>query len=126
MAKDIFRIAVIGAGETGTPLLTQLLDASFVEILGVADLDAEAPGMRLARERGVATTTDFMDLARFGEAVDVLIDVTGVPKVREALRQHMQDSGNTHTLIVHEMLVQLMLSLLSGRLVQVKHEVEEY
>lgn len=126
MAKDIFRIAVIGAGETGTPLLTQLLDAPFVEILGVADLDAEAPGIRLARERGVATTTDFMDLARFGEAVDVLIDVTGVPKVREALRQHMQDSGNHHTLIVHEMLVQLMLSLLSGRLVQLKHEVEEY
>ncbi|AWJ89401.1 oxidoreductase [Azospirillum baldaniorum] len=126
MAKDIFRIAVIGAGETGTPLLTQLLDAPFVEILGVADLDAEAPGMRLARARGVATTTDFMDLARLGEAVDVLIDVTGVPKVREALRQHMQDSGNTHTLIVHEMVVQLMLSLLSGRLVQLKHEVEEY
>ncbi|AIB11211.1 oxidoreductase [Azospirillum argentinense] len=126
MAKDIFRIAVIGAGETGTPLLTQLLDAPFVEILGVADLDAEAPGMRLARARGVATTTDFMDLARLGSAVDVLIDVTGVPKVREALRQHMQDSGNTHTLIVHEMVVQLMLSLLSGRLVQLKHEVEEY
>ena len=126
MAKDIFRIAVIGAGETGTPLLTQLLDAPFVEILGVADLDAEAPGMRLAHARGVATTTDFMDLARLGEAVDVLIDVTGVPKVREALRQHMQDSGNTHTLIVHEMVVQLMLSLLSGRLVQLKHEVEEY
>ncbi|KAA0688592.1 oxidoreductase [Azospirillum brasilense] len=126
MAKDIFRIAVIGAGETGTPLLTRLLDAPFVEILGVADLDAEAPGIRLARERGVATTTDFMDLARFGEAVDVLIDVTGVPAVREALRQHMQDSGNHHTLIVHEMLVQLMLSLLSGRLVQLKHEVEEY
>lgn len=126
MAKDIFRIAVIGAGETGTPLLTQLLDAPFVEILGVADLDAEAPGMRLARARGVTTTTDFMDLARLGEAVDVLIDVTGVPKVREALRQHMQDSGNSHTLIVHEMVVQLMLSLLSGRLVQLKHEVEEY
>lgn len=126
MAKDIFRIAVIGAGETGTPLLTQLLDAPFVEILGVADLDAEAPGMRLARARGVTTTTDFMNLARLGEAVDVLIDVTGVPKVREALRQHMQDSGNHHTLIVHEMLVQLMLSLLSGRLVRLKHEVEEY
>ncbi|TWA64407.1 hypothetical protein FBZ82_11097 [Azospirillum brasilense] len=126
MAKDIFRIAVIGAGETGTPLLTRLLDAPFVEILGVADLDAEAPGMRLARDRGVATTTDFMDLARLGAAVDVLIDVTGVPAVREALRHHMQDSGNTHTLIVHEMVVQFMLSLLSGRLVQLKHEVEEY
>lgn len=126
MAKDIFRIAVIGAGETGTPLLDKLLDASFVELLGVADLDNEAPGMRLARSRGVATTTDFMDFARLGEAVDVLIDVTGVASVREALRQHMQDSGNHHTLIVHETVVQLMLSLLSGRLVRLKHGVEDY
>ena len=126
MAKDIFRVVGIGAGETGTPLLQQLLDAPFVEILGVADLDAEAPGMRLARARGVTTTTDFMELARLGEEVDVLIDVTGVAKVREALRQHMQDSGNHHTLIVHEMVVQLMLSLLTGRLVQLKHDVQDY
>mgnify|MGYP001291937343 CR=1 FL=1 len=126
MAKDTFRIAVIGAGETGTPLLEKLMDAPFVNLLGVADLDADAPGMRLARARGVTTTTDFMDLARLGETVDVLIDVTGVAKVREALRQHMQDSGNHHTLIVHEMVVQLMLSLLSGRLVNLKHDVQDY
>lgn len=126
MAKNIFRIAVIGAGETGTPLLEKLLDAPFVEVLGVADLDADAPGMRLARSRKVATTTDCMDLARLGEAVDVLIDVTGVAAVRETLRQHMQDSGNHHTLIVQETVVQLMLSLLSGRLVRLKHGVEDY
>ena len=126
MAKDTFRIAVIGAGETGTPLLEKLMDAPFVNLLGVADLDADAPGMRLARSRGVTTTTDFMDLARLGETVDVLIDVTGVAAVREALRQYMQDSGNHHTLIVHEMVVQLMLSLLTGRLVQLKHDVQDY
>ena len=126
MPNKTFRIAVIGAGETGTPLLQKLLDAPFVELLGVADLDAEAPGMRLARAKGVTTTTDFMELARLGETVDVLIDVTGVPKVREALRQHMQDSGNHHTLIVHEVVVQLILSLLSGKLVNLKHEALEY
>jgi len=126
MPKDTFRIAVIGAGETGTPLLQKLLDAPFVELLGVADLDAEAPGMRLARAKGVATTTDFMELARLGEAVDVLIDVTGVPKVREALRHHMQETDNHHTLIVHEVVVQLLLSLLTGQLVRLKHDDLEY
>ncbi len=126
MSNHTFRIAVIGAGETGTPLLQKLLDAPFVELLGVADLDVEAPGMRLARDKGVTTTTDFMELARLGEAVDVLIDVTGVPKVREALRQHMQDSGNHHTLIVHEVVVQLLLSLLAGKLVSLKHGALEY
>lgn len=126
MSNHTFRIAVIGAGETGTPLLQKLLDAPFVKLLGVADLDVEAPGMRLARDKGVTTTTDFMELARLGEAVDVLIDVTGVPKVREALRQHMQDSGNHHTLIVHEVVVQLLLSLLAGKLVSLKHGALDY
>ncbi|CAO3419357.1 oxidoreductase [Azospirillum doebereinerae] len=126
MPNDLFRVAVIGAGETGTPLLRTLLDAPFVELLGVADLDAEAPGARLARERGVATTTDFMELARLGDRLDILIDVTGVPAVREALRREMLESGNHHTLIVHEMVVQLMLSLLSGKLVRLKHGAQDY
>lgn len=126
MPTDLFRVAVIGAGETGTPLLRKLLDAPFVELLGVADLDADAPGARLVRERGVATTTDFMDLARLGETVDVLIDVTGVPSVREALRREMQETGNHHTLIVHEVVVQLMLSLLTGSLVRLKHGAQDY
>ena len=42
-----FRIVVIGAGETGTPLLQQLLNAPFVQVLGVADLNcagAQTPG----------------------------------------------------------------------------------
>jgi len=126
MPNSTFCVAMIGAGETGTPLLQQLLDAPFVQVLGVADLDAEAPGMRLARAHGVSTTTDFMDLARLGEDLDILIDVTGVAKVREALRQHMQDSDNHHTIIMHEVIVQLMLSLSKGELVRLKHGVTEY
>ncbi|PWC39695.1 oxidoreductase [Azospirillum sp. TSO35-2] len=126
MPNDLFRVAVVGAGETGTPLLRKLLAAPFVELLGVADLDDDAPGMRLARHRDIMTTTDFMTLAALGEKLDVLIDVTGVPAVREALRRAMQDSGNHHTVIVHEMVVQLMLSLLNGELVRLKHETQDY
>ena len=126
MPNDLFRVAVIGAGETGTPLLRKLLAAPFVELLGVADLDPEAPGMRLANHRGVKTTTDFHELAELGERLDVLIDVTGVSAVRESLRKAMQDTGNHHTVIVHEMVVQLMLSLLNGELVRLKHDTQDY
>lgn len=126
MPNDLFRVAVVGAGETGTPLLRKLLDAPFVELLGVADLDPEAPGMRLANHCGVKTTTDFHELAGLGERLDVLIDVTGVPAVRESLRRAMMETGNHHTVIVHEMVVQLMLSLLNGELVQLKHDTQDY
>ncbi|MBA3998740.1 MAG: oxidoreductase [Candidatus Accumulibacter sp.] len=120
------RIVLIGAGETGTPLLRQLLSAPFVQMVGVADLDNEMPGMQLARENGVATTNDFMTLVGLGEAVDIIIDVTGVAKVRDALRRAMQDSGNHHTIIMHELIAVLLMSLSQGRLVSMKHKAVDY
>jgi predicted homoserine dehydrogenase-like protein len=121
-----FRIAVVGAGETGTPLLKQLLTAPFVTVLGVADLDLSMPGIALAREHGVKVTDNFMELLSQENNVDIVIDVTGAPKVREALRKHMVDSGNDHTLIMHERIALLMLSLSAGKLVNGKHGNQEY
>lgn len=120
------RIGVIGAGETGTPLLQQLLDASFVEVVGVADLNQEMPGIKLAREHGIMTTTDFMEIARLGNNVDILIDVTGVAKVREQLRDYFQQSDNRHTIIMHELIAVLMMSLSRNELVSSKHNQRDY
>ncbi|MCG3202506.1 MAG: hypothetical protein NFCOHLIN_02389 [Gammaproteobacteria bacterium] len=121
-----FRIAVIGAGETGTPLLKQLIAAPFVELAGVADLNLDLPGVRLARENGIAVTSDFMKLADEGEKIDIIIDVTGSGAVREALRQHMMKSGNRHTLIMHERIALLMMSLSLGKAVDARHGEQGY
>lgn len=120
------RIILIGAGETGTPLLQQLLAAPFVEVIGVADLNDQMPGILLAREHGVQTTNDFMSLVRLGDAVDIIIDVTGVAKVREELREYMQESGNHHTIIMHELIAVLLMSLSQGKLVSMKHNSVDY
>ncbi len=120
------RIGVIGAGETGTPLLQQLLDSSFVDVVGVADLNQEMPGIKLAREHGIVTTTDFMEIARLGDGVDILIDVTGVTKVREQLRDYFQQSGNHHTIIMHELIAVLMMSLSQNVLISSKHDQRDY
>lgn len=121
-----FRTVVIGAGETGTPLLKQLLTAPYVQVLGVADLDLSLPGIALAKEHGVNTTDDFMSLVCKGTEVDIIIDVTGAPKVRETLRKYMMDTGNDHTLIMHERIALLMMSLSAGQLVTGKHDKLEY
>lgn len=119
-----FRIVVIGAGETGTPLLDQLLKAPFVNVLGVADLDMSQPGIALARQHGVHVTSNFMELVN--HTVDIIIDVTGAPHVREVLRSNMVDTGNTHTLIMHESIALLMMSLSAGRLLGGKHGDMDY
>ena len=121
-----FRIVVIGAGETGTPLLQQLLNAPFVELVGVADLNLELPGIALARQHQIPVTNNFMELVSQGTAVDIIIDVTGAAKVREQLRQYMVDSRNTHTVILHVRIAVLMMSLSAGSLVDGKHGVQEY
>lgn len=121
-----FRIVVIGAGETGTPLLKQLLNTSFVELLGVADLNLDLPGIALAQEHHIPVTNNFMDLVGQGSHVDIIIDVTGAVKVREQLRQYMVESNNTHTVIMHERIALLMMSLSAGKLVDGKHGVQEY
>jgi predicted homoserine dehydrogenase-like protein len=120
------RIGLIGAGETGTPLLTQLLDADFIEVVGVADLCNDMPGMRVAQARGIKTTNDFMDIAKLGNNCDILIDVTGVQAVREKLRSYFQESGNHHTILMHEMIAILMMSLSQNKLVSMKHNQTDY
>jgi predicted homoserine dehydrogenase-like protein len=126
MHMEKIRIVVIGAGETGTPLLRQLLAAAFVEVVGVADLDDKMPGIQLARQHGIQTTNDFMTLARLGAGVDIIIDVTGVAKVRDQLRSYMQESGNHHTIIMHELIAVLLMSLSQGKLVSMKHNTVHY
>lgn len=120
------RIGLVGAGETGTPLLTQLIAADFVKVVMVADLDDNMPGMRLARQHGIPTTRDFMDIARMGSEVDIVIDVTGVARVRDDLRGHFQGTGNHHTIIMHELIAVLLMSLSKGSLVSMKHQRVDY
>lgn len=120
------RVGIIGAGETGTPLIRQLLDASFVEVVGVADLNNDMPGMALARSRDVKTTNDFMDIAMLGLKVDIIIDVTGVQAVREKLREYLQATANGHTIIMHEMIAVLLMSLSQNKLVTTKHNQVDY
>lgn len=121
-----FRIVVIGAGETGTPLLQQLFNAPFVQVLGVADLNLNLPGIALARAHQVPVTDNFMELVGRGALVDIIIDVTGAAPVREQLRQYMVDSGNTHTVIMHEQIALLMMSLSAGQMVDSKHGQQAY
>ena len=82
--------------------------------------------MLLARARGVTTTTDFMEIARLGSALDVIIDVSGNQRVREDLRQYFQKNGNHHTVLMHETIAILLMSLVQGRLVRSKHGWIEY
>ena len=74
------RIILIGAGKGGRALVELFHKDPTVEIAGVADKDAGAPGLALARELGLRVSTDYREFLT-GEEDGLIIDVTGNPDV---------------------------------------------
>ena len=81
------RVIIVGAGKGGAALLELFTHNPDVEIVGVADINPEAPGLCLARRLGVRTATDAQALIAEDRA-DLVVDVTGDPAVRSLLLQH--------------------------------------
>jgi two-component system, NtrC family, sensor kinase len=73
-------IAIVGGGSRGVRLMEVLSRHHFQEvqprIVAVVDIDTQAPGYLLARQKGIYTTTDYSDLyAR--KDLDLIIELTG-------------------------------------------------
>lgn len=80
----VTNVAIIGAGEGGSALLSILATDPLVRIIGIAEVNPKAPGLRLAKRYGIPVSRNFRDLVS-SEEVDLVIDVTGNPEVEEAL-----------------------------------------
>jgi two-component system sensor histidine kinase DegS len=80
------RVAIIGAGAGGSALLSILARDPLVRIVGVAEINPKAPGLRLARRYDIPIVRDYKDLLG-SEEVDLIIDVTGNWEVEEALAE---------------------------------------
>jgi predicted homoserine dehydrogenase-like protein len=120
MNSGRFSIAIIGAGNAGIEMMQKMIEVDFVDLVAVVDKNEEAPGIKLAQEKGIPTTNDFMSLFKDDNELDIIIDVTGIKAVRDELRSFMQESNNKHTVIMHERISALLVSLFKGKLVDMK------
>jgi two-component system NtrC family sensor kinase len=80
-------VAFVGGGRDCVHLLKCLHEGRLplpIKVLGIADTDDSAPGMVLARELGIQTTTRHVDLFSL-EGLDIIIDLTGSSEVAESL-----------------------------------------
>ena len=114
MVASKVRVGIVGGGRTGTPLLQDFLDRPFIEVVGVADVDAESPGAKLARDNGVEFTTDALQLAARGDDVDLLIEVSGDASLKPKIKEAYVQQGNKHTIIAHDLVARLIISLVEG------------
>ncbi len=109
--SDKINIALIGAGRTGTPLLKEMLKYSYLNIIGVADLDATAEGMKIAAENGISTTTVPVDLINKGDAIDILVEVSGDLSLKKVIKDYLQKTDNKKTIIMHDLIARLFISM---------------
>jgi two-component system, NtrC family, sensor kinase len=78
--NEVMSIAVIGGGRRCAAFLEMLDTKRFphlkAQIVAVADLNEDAVGMRLAREKGILTTRDCNDFFKI-KNLDLVIELTG-------------------------------------------------
>ncbi|HEX9093582.1 MAG TPA: hypothetical protein VF902_06315 [Coriobacteriia bacterium] len=114
MSQEKVRIAVVGGGRTGAPLVEEFLGIPYTELVGVADVNPDSPGAVMAKENGVFFTTDAMLFASKGDEIDLLIEVSGDPSVKRRLKDAFIQEGNRHTIIMHDLIARLVISLVSN------------
>lgn len=124
---DIVRIAFVGGGRTCMPLLEDFLKRPYIEVIGVADVDPESPGAKFAVDNGIFFTEHADVLAAKASEIDVIIEVSGDPAVKPALRDAFMAQGNRHTIILQDVVARLFISLVqnSQELVESFHPGDE-
>ncbi len=112
--KKEVRVAIVGLGRVGSVFLKKLSERekTGLKIVGCAEKRADAPGVEVAKSRGIPVYTDTKEIVAMGEDVDVIFDLTGNPETRKNLRGELARSGNQHTVIAPEVIAYLIWDLM--------------
>ncbi|MFO0731492.1 MAG: histidine kinase, partial [Nitrospiraceae bacterium] len=78
------KVAIIGAGRGGTALMEIFATDPLVRIVGVAEINPNAPGLGLAKRLKIPVTRNYRRLLSL-ERIDLVIDVSGNAEIGEYL-----------------------------------------
>ena len=83
-------IAIIGGGKVCKEILKIIFGEDFSDqrpkIIGVADIDDQAEGLRYARDMGIFTTSDYQQFYAF-KNLDLIIELTKDDRLREKIKK---------------------------------------
>lgn len=104
-------VAIIGAGRGGTALMEIFANDPLVQIVGIAEVNTEAPGVALAKQLQIPVTRDYRKLLAM-ERVDLVIDVSGDAEVW----QFLQDFHRMGVTIIGGASAKFMWELIGARI----------
>jgi PAS domain S-box-containing protein len=104
------RILIVGGGKGGCALLETFKDDPLLEIVGIIDINNQAPGIKLAQAINIETSTHYDDF--LDQDLDVVINVTGQKEVMEDLKCKLQ---GRETVLIDGASAKFLWSLLEER-----------
>ncbi len=88
--KPKYNLAIVGAGRQGMSILAALVprrqEDESLRVIGVADLNPEAPGILYAYRHNLFVTVNFTDLLQLPD-LDIVVNATGRPEVSRQLNE---------------------------------------
>jgi PAS domain S-box-containing protein len=88
LSEIFFKAGIVGGGKICYSILKILENIPFsklkMEIAGVIDIDPDAPGIILAKEKGLFTSNDYHDLFNI-EGLNLIIELTGSLEVVKSI-----------------------------------------
>jgi two-component system NtrC family sensor kinase len=88
--KPKYNLAIVGAGRQGMSILEALVpprkEDDALRVIGVADLNPEAPGISYARRHNLFVTANISDLVKLPD-LDIIVNATGRPEVSRQLNE---------------------------------------
>ena len=116
-------ILMVGLGRVGSRFYDKLQEVGKdrVRIVGVCERDGTNPTVAKAKKDGIAFYADYREAIRsLGTTIDIILDTTNVPSVKQDLRTLLQETANRHTVLLPLVVAYLMwyLSDQNGEMVQ--------
>jgi transcriptional regulator with PAS, ATPase and Fis domain len=121
------RIVLVGAGHGGSALIEIFHNDPRVKIVGIADINPNAPALDRAKRLKIQTASDYHQLLE--QDVDLIIDVTGNPAVHEALKANpkkIEVMGMLSAMFMWQLMHERIKSTVMAEVIRAQYSVENF
>lgn len=119
-------IVIVGLGRVGTGFLYGMLaqQAVGIEIIAVVE-NKKTTGAKVAKKAGIKHMT-IEEIVSLGKKVDIIFDLSGNIETRKLFRELLGASNNDHTVLMPEIVAQLIWSLITNKPLPDVHNQKGY
>ncbi|MDG6777096.1 homoserine dehydrogenase [Thiomicrorhabdus sp. zzn3] len=110
-------ILMIGLGRIGGKFYQQFkeMNPEQVQVIAISEPNMDNPLVADAEQRGITNFPAFEDaIDQFGEQIDIIMDTSNRPEIKQAIREKLQQTNNQHSVVVPMVVDYLMWYLLPG------------